>query len=75
MTTKSQVDVARKICHSVNVDLVIDSNGMLFGNDRVVVQIVELLLEENVPLEWMLSIKAWHIRRVLLNGANLYDHH
>jgi hypothetical protein len=46
---------------------------MSLGNDRIVVQIVELLLEEDVSLEWMFSVKAWHIRRVFLESANLYD--
>jgi hypothetical protein len=37
LTNESGVDVARGICHSVKVDLVIDSDGMPLGNDRVVV--------------------------------------
>ena len=74
LTNESGVDVAHGICHSVKVELVIDSNGMPSGNDRVAVQIAESLLEEDVPFEWMFSIQAWHIRRVFLNGASLYDH-
>jgi hypothetical protein len=68
------VDVARGICHSVKADLVIDSNGMHLGNDRVAIQIAELLVEDEVPSEWMFSMRAWLIRRVFLNGASLYDH-
>jgi hypothetical protein len=68
------VDVARGIYHSVNVDLVIDSNGMPLGNDRVAIQIVELLLEEDVPLEWMFSMRALHIHRMFSNGVSLYDY-
>jgi hypothetical protein len=68
------VDVARDICHSVSTKLVIDSDSLLLDNDRVAVQIVESLLEEEVPSEWMFSMRAWHIRRVFLNGASLYDH-
>jgi hypothetical protein len=68
------VDVARGICHCVNADLVIDSDGMPLGNDRVVVQIAESLVEDKVPSEWVFSMRAWHIRRVFLNGASLYDH-
>jgi hypothetical protein len=74
LTNESGVDVARGICHCVNANLVIDSNGMLLGNDRIAVQIAESLVEDEVPSEWMFSMRAWHIRRVFLNGASLYDH-
>jgi hypothetical protein len=37
LTNESGVDVAQGICHSVKVDLVIDSDGMPLGNDRVAV--------------------------------------
>jgi hypothetical protein len=43
-----EVDVARDICHSVNVDLVINSDTMPFGDDRVAIQVAESLLEEEV---------------------------
>jgi hypothetical protein len=68
------VDAARGICHSVKAELVVDSDGMPLGNDRVAVQIAESLLEEGVPSEWIFSMRAWHIRRVFLNGMSLYDH-
>jgi hypothetical protein len=68
------VDVARDICHSVSADLVIDSDGMPLGNDRVAVQIAEPLLEEEVSLQWMFSMRVWHIHRVFLNNTSLYDH-
>jgi hypothetical protein len=74
LTNESGVDVARGICHCVNADLVIDSDGMPLGNDRVAVQIAESLVEDEVPSEWMFSMRAWHIHRVFLNGASLYDH-
>jgi hypothetical protein len=63
-----------RICQSVNVVLVIDSYGMLLGNDRVVFQIEELILEEDVSSEGMFLMRAWHIRKVFLNGPCLYDH-
>jgi hypothetical protein len=66
--------VARGICHSVSRDLVIDSDGMPLGNDPFAVQIAESLLEEEVPSEWMFSMRAWHICRMFLNSASLYDH-
>jgi hypothetical protein len=74
LTNESRVDVARGICHSVKVELVVDNAGMPLDNDRVAVQIAESLLEEDVPSEWMFSMRAWHIRRVFINGASLYDH-
>jgi hypothetical protein len=74
LTNESGVDVAQGICHCVNADLVIDSDGMRLGNDCVAVQIAESLVEDKVPSEWMFSMRAWHIHRMFLNGASLYDH-
>jgi hypothetical protein len=74
LTNESGMDVAWDIYHSVKIDLVIDSDGMQLGNDRVAVQIAESLVEDEVPSEWMFSMRVWHIRRVFLNGASLYDH-
>jgi hypothetical protein len=51
-----------------------NSDGLSQGDDCVAVQIVESLREEDVPSKWMFSMKAWHIHRVFLNNANLYDH-
>jgi hypothetical protein len=68
------MDVARGICHSIKAKLVVDSNGMPLDKDRIVVQIAESLLEEDVLSEWMFSMKAWHIHRMFLNGASLYGH-
>ena len=72
-TNESRVDVAYGICHSIKAELVVDSDGMPLDNDCVAVQIAELQLEEDVPSEWMFSMRAWHIHRVFLNGASLYD--
>jgi hypothetical protein len=74
LTNESGVDVARGICHNVSAELVIDSNDLPLGNDRVAIQIAESLLEEEVPSELMFSMRAWHIPRVFLNSASLYDH-
>ena len=74
LTNEFGMDVACGICHSVKAELVVDSDGMPLGNDRVAVQIAKLLLEEDVSFEWMFSMRAWHICRVFLNGASLYDH-
>jgi hypothetical protein len=74
LTNESGVDVARVICHSVSAELVIDSDSLPLGNDCIAVQIAKSLLEEEVPSKWMFSMRAWHIRRVFLNGVSLYDH-
>jgi hypothetical protein len=74
LMNESGMDVARDICHSVKTDLVIDSDGMSLDNDHVAVQIAESLVGDEVPSEWMFSMRAWHIRRMFLNGASLYDH-
>jgi hypothetical protein len=63
LTNESGVDVARGICHSVKADLVIDSDGMPLDNDRVAVQMAESLVGDEVPSEWMFSMRAWHICR------------
>ena len=34
LTNESKVDVTREICHNVNVDLVINNNGILLDNDH-----------------------------------------
>ena len=49
LTNESGVDVAWSICHSVNANLVIDSNGMPLGNDRVVVHLAKSLVGDKVP--------------------------
>ena len=74
LTNDLGMDVARDICHSVNANLVIDSDGMPLGNDCIAIQIVESLVEDKVPSEWMFSMRAWHICRMFLNIASLYDH-
>jgi hypothetical protein len=65
--------VAQGICHSVNSDLVIGSNGPL-GDSLVAVQISKSLNAEDVPDDWKYSLRAWPIVHVFLNGASLHDH-
>ena len=74
LTNESSVDVARGIYHNVNAYLVIDNDGMSLGDNHIVVQIVESLVEDEVPSEWMFSMRAWYICWVFLNEASLYDH-
>ena len=68
------MDVGNGICHSVSADLVVDSDGTPLGNDRVAIQIAKSIREEDVTSEWMFSLRAWHITKVVFNGATLYDH-
>jgi hypothetical protein len=50
--------VARGIYHSISAELIINNDGLLLGNDQVAVQIGKSLLEEDVSLEWMFSMRA-----------------
>ena len=54
--------------------LIIDSDNQPLGDDRVAVQIAKSLSERDVPSDWVFQLRAWHISRVFLNGASLYDH-
>ena len=66
--------VGKGICHNVDSALIIDSDNQPLGDDRVAVQIAESLSERDVPSNWVSQLIAWHISRVFLNGASLYDH-
>jgi hypothetical protein len=48
LTNELGMDVTRGICHSVKADLVINSDNVLLGNDRVAVQIAKSLVEDEV---------------------------
>ena len=74
LTNEAGMDVAKAICHSIDVSLVIDVNGEALGDDRVAVQIAESLFEDEVPLAWMWSLHSWSIKHVFLNRASLYNH-
>ena len=75
LVNKLGVEVAKGVCHSVDADLVVDMDGKALGDDRVAVQIAQSLVEADVPSSWMWSMRSWHISRVFLNGASLYNHH
>ena len=66
--------VGKGICHNVDSSLIIDSDNQPLGDDRVTVQIAESLSEHDVPSNWVFQLRAWHISRVFLNGASLYNH-
>ena len=71
--TSNRVPVGKGMCQSISSNLVVDCHGLL-GDDRVAVQVVETFDESQIPLDWMFSLCAWHIREVYYNGASLYDH-
>ena len=71
--TSNRVSVGKGMCQSISSNLVVDCHGPL-GDDYVVVQVVETFDELQIPLDWMFSLRAWHIREVYYNGASLYDH-
>ena len=66
--------VGKGICH-LNEDsaLIIDSDNQPLGDDCVTIQIAESLSEHDIPFHWVFQLRAWHISRVFLNGASLYD--
>ena len=66
--------VGKGICHNVNLDLIIDSDNQPLGDDHVAIQIAESLFENKISYDWVFQLRSWHIRRVILNGASLYDH-
>ena len=74
LKNEAGVVVGKGICHNVSSDLIIDSDNQPLGDDRVGVQIAESLSEHDVPSDWMFQMRSWHIKRVFLNGASLYDH-
>ena len=74
LKNEAGVVVGKGICQNVSLDLVIDSHNQPLGDDRVAVQIVESLSEHDIPSRWLFQMRSWHIKRVFLNGASLYDH-
>ena len=68
------LNVVKGICHNVSSDLVFDSDNQLLGDDRIIAQIAESLSEEDVPFDWLFQLRSWHICRVFLNVASLYNH-
>jgi hypothetical protein len=74
LTNDAGLDIAKKICHSMNTNLVVDSDGQPLGDEHVAIQNVESLCEEDIPSNWMFFMRAWHITRVFINGASLFDH-
>lgn len=67
-------DVATAVCQSVDSHVVPETGGRPLGSDFFCVQIAESLDEGEIPFGWIYSLRAWPIKRVMLNGASLYDH-
>ena len=70
----ARIVVGKGICHNVVSALIIDSDNQPLGDDCVTVQNAESLSEHDVPSDWVLQLRAWHISRIFLNGASLYDY-
>ena len=64
--TSNRVLVGKGMCQSISSNLVVDCHGLL-GDDRVAVQVVETFDESQIPLDWMFSLRAWHICEVYYN--------
>jgi hypothetical protein len=56
ITNADGIDVAKGICYSVDPKLVIDTDGLPLGDERVAIHIAESLVEEDVPSVWMWSM-------------------
>ena len=65
----NKVQIAKRICHNVNLVIVISSLGPL-GDTHVTVYILLSLLEANVSNNWRYLVRAWHIEFVYCNVAN-----
>jgi hypothetical protein len=48
LTNELEEDMVKIICHYVNVDLIVDSDGRLLSDNYVAIHIVELLCNEDV---------------------------
>ena len=51
LMSETSVLVGKGICHNVSSDLIIDSNNHHLGDDRIAVQIVESLSEDEIPCD------------------------
>ena len=74
LKNEASVVVGKGICHNMSSNLIIDSDNQPLGDDRVAVQIAESPSEHDIPSDWMFQMRSWHIKRVFLNGACLYNH-
>jgi hypothetical protein len=47
---------------------------MIAGDNKVVVQIMDLLSENSCMADWIFILKAWDITHVFLDGVSLHDY-
>ena len=69
LTNEAGDYVAKGVCQSVDSPVVPETDGRPLGSEFVCIQIAECLLEAEIPFGWIYSLRAWPIKRVLLNGA------
>jgi hypothetical protein len=53
--------------------LVIGNEGPLSPN-KVIVQIIDLLIFKEKTSDWMFTLRAWNITHAFYRGTSLYDH-
>ena len=69
----SIIAVAWDVYHNMSFDLLIGSNSLL-GDDRMAVQIIDMLSKDSTTLDWISSLRAWNITHVILDVVSLHDH-
>ena len=61
LTNETRHVKAKEIYHIISAKLDEDCDKRTVGDDRIAIQIAELLCEEDIPSDWMFSMRAWHI--------------
>ena len=74
LKNETSEDVAKGICHNVNIDLIINSDNKPCEDDCIGVQISESFSEQDVPSNWLFQLRSWYICNIFLNGASLHNH-
>lgn len=65
--------VAKDVCHSIDVTLVVSANGRL-DDHQIAVQIIYSLSKDDVPSAWKWSKHVWKIEFALYDGFSLHVH-
>ena len=65
--------VGKGTCHSVNLDLVLDTNGHL-GDSQVAVHICRIDSENDISKDNVYALVVWPTKLVHCHGVSLHDH-
>ena len=57
----SGADVGIGLCQSVDSGFVPETGGRPLGDDHVAILIAQTLDEDEIPLNWMFTLRAWPI--------------